>query len=120
MKRYFPVISLFLIILADAFLKSYIRDSVSTYSIIATSALIILFLSSAYLFRHFRKSSSSFWENLTSSEQNSRSLAIVFVVLLIAAFFRLWKLDNLFDGLFWDEAYKGLDGIAIRDFGERP
>ncbi len=34
--------------------------------------------------------------------------------------FRFWKLDSLFDGITYDEAYKGLDAIAIREFGERP
>src|SRR5262245_47381761 len=130
MKQYFPVISICLIILADAFLKSYIRDSVPWshyYGIISTSALIILFLSSAYLLRYLASSkvgSNLFLrpgpaeEGISSSP--SKNFAIVLMLILTAAIFRLWKLENLFDGWFWDEAYKGLDAIAIRDFGERP
>src|SRR5262249_22081254 len=49
-----------------------------------------------------------------------QNVLIVITLIFIAAFFRLWKLGNLFDGFFWDEAYKGLDAIAIREFGERP
>lgn len=125
MKRYFPVISFLLIVLADAFLKSYVRDTdpwSNYFAIISPLALIILFLSSAYLFLYFRKEKTGFslWEESPTATAKPRSLWIVVALILVAAFFRLWKLDSLFDGLFWDEAYKGLDAIGIREFGERP
>jgi Dolichyl-phosphate-mannose-protein mannosyltransferase len=132
MKQYFPVVSICLIILADAFLKSYIRDSAPWnhyYGIISTFALIILFLSSAYLLRYLANSkvgSNLFLKpgseelGVSRDERPSKTVAIVSFLIIIAAIFRLWRLENIFDGLFWDEAYKGLDAIAIRDFGERP
>ena len=40
------------------------------------------------------------------------------VVTLVAAFLRLWQLDQLPPGLFFDEAYNGLDARAVAD-GER-
>ncbi|HEY7160709.1 MAG TPA: hypothetical protein VH815_05585, partial [Acidobacteriota bacterium] len=122
MRRYFPVISSLLIILADAFLKSYVRDTApwsNYFGIISPLALIVLFVSCAYLFLYLRKQDSSVWLSQTDTAK-LRPHWIVIGLILIAAFFRLWKLGNLFDGLFWDEAYKGLDAIAIRQFGERP
>jgi hypothetical protein len=120
MKRYFPVISIALIILSDAFLKSYVRDSApwsNYYGIISSFSLIILFLSSVYLFLYLRKQDSS-W--LSHPDTTKPQPWMVIALIVIAAFFRIWKLGSLFDGLFWDEAYKGLDAIAIREFGERP
>ena len=48
--------------------------------------------------------------------------AVLIAVLIIAvgAVFRFWRLGSLADGMAWDEAYKGLDALAIRQFGERP
>lgn len=45
---------------------------------------------------------------------------LLFGILALSAVLRFWQLDNLCDGIIWDEAYKGLDAIAIRDFGDRP
>jgi 4-amino-4-deoxy-L-arabinose transferase-like glycosyltransferase len=39
---------------------------------------------------------------------------------VIGFVFRFWRLQTLFDGMAWDEAYKGLDAIAIRKYGDRP
>lgn len=120
MKRYFPVISVLLIVLADAFLKSYVRDTApwgNYFGIISTLSLIVLFGSATYLFLYLRQKDSS-W--LSEPDSTTPAPWIVLSLILIAAFFRLWKLGSLFDGFFWDEAYKGLDAIAIREFGERP
>ena len=48
------------------------------------------------------------------------SVWIAIALILIGGLFRFWRLGSLFDGMAWDEAYKGLDAIAIREFGERP
>jgi hypothetical protein len=41
-------------------------------------------------------------------------------ILILAILLRFWRLDSLCDGILWDEAYKGLDAIAIRKFGDHP
>ena len=61
------------------------------------------------------------WEQFLAQKPSIRwNSLIVIGIILLGCFFRLWKLGSLFDGMTYDEAYKGLDGIAIREFGEHP
>src|SRR5207237_8173948 len=55
-----------------------------------------------------------------ADQSNLSAKWIAIASVLLGILFRFWRLDHLFDGLFWDEAYKGLDAISIREFGERP
>lgn len=56
----------------------------------------------------------------SSAPITSREWLVILLLFAVAAFLRLWRLGSLFEGMEWDEAYKGLDAIAIREFHERP
>jgi len=61
------------------------------------------------------------WESFVAPAPDWKwNSLIVASIILVACFLRFWKLGTLFDGMTYDEAYKGLDAIAIRNFGERP
>src|SRR5262249_30238038 len=45
---------------------------------------------------------------------------LIGLLITTGLFLRTWRLGSLFEGMGWDEAYKGLDGIAIHQFHERP
>jgi len=121
MRKFAPVF-LATLILSDAFLKQYIHKSPalqSVYPILFTAGLLILLASSLYFFAYFRKSNE--WESITErSKPSVRAFWIAASIILFGAILRFWRLEGLFDGVFWDEAYKGLDAIAIREYGERP
>jgi len=40
-------------------------------------------------------------------------LILLLAILALATFFRFWRLDNLPPGLYHDEAYNGLDALAL-------
>lgn len=61
------------------------------------------------------------WDRLaTPSSSEQRHTLLLLGILVIGFFLRLWHLGTLTEGMLYDEAYKGLDGIAIRQLGERP
>ena len=112
MQKYIPACILVLFLVCDAFLKVYAPGNHTVW-------FVLLFASAVYFFLYFRKSAD--WEGLlTPGDSPERKYWIVVAVILFGALLRFWKLDSLFDGVFWDESYKGLDAIAIRVFGERP
>src|SRR5437016_493895 len=112
------IVLLLLLILADAIFKQYIS---STGWICA--AFITLLVCASYLIYFFSRSEATalYQSAFTIADQSNLSAKwIAIASVLLGILFRFWRLDHLFDGLFWDEAYKGLDAIAIREFGERP
>lgn len=109
-----PAIFLILFIVAEACLKNYIgNDSLQTF------AVILLLCSGAYLFYYFLKRQ-NIWDDLMTPSEVNRNTVIIFAIIAAGFVFRFWRLGSLFDGMAWDEAYKGLDAIAIRIFGDRP
>jgi hypothetical protein len=126
MKKHICLVFLALFVLSEAFLKKYLQYSSSfqwVYPFVAPPAVLFFVASAVFLISCLRKNNlaGSLWDEFTSSFQSSRKEYWIFAgILLIGIFFRFWKLDSLFDGMTYDEAYKGLDGIAIRKFGERP
>jgi hypothetical protein len=114
MKRHIPAVLLLLFVGADAFLKNYAPAPKLPF-------LVLFLILSFYFLLYFRQNPPSCGAVMGSG--NAPQQGKWWPVLLLLAFgtlFRFWRLDGLFDGVFWDEAYKGLDAIAIRQFGERP
>ncbi len=126
MKKHICLVFLALLVLSEAFLKKYLQYSPSLQSVypyIAGPAVLIFVASVAIIISCLRKNNlaTTLWEEFTTPSQSSRrEYWILAGILVIGIFFRFWKLDSLFDGMTYDEAYKGLDAIAIRKFGERP
>ncbi len=122
MRKAAPVFFLAALILTDAFLKQYFHASPalqSVYPILFTAALLILLSSAGFFLVYFRKDNQ--WESMAvRSEPSARAFQIAAAIILFGTILRFWKLEGLFDGIFWDEAYKALDAIAIREYGERP
>jgi hypothetical protein len=112
-----PALVLILFIATEAVLKSYLKTFLHPY------CLAVLFLCLAYFLWYFNQNrrGSELWESFTSATPAVKwNTVIVASIILLGAFFRFWKLGSLFDGMTYDEAYKGLDAIAIREFGDRP
>jgi len=126
MKKHICLVFLSLLVLSEAFLKKYLQYSPSfqwIYPFIAAPAVLIFAASVTVIISCLRKNNlaTTLWDDFTTSFQSSgREYWILAAILLIGIFFRFFKLDSLFDGMTYDEAYKGLDAIAIRKFGERP
>ena len=126
MKKHICLVFLALLVLSEAFLKKYLQYSPSLQSIypyIAGPAVLIFVASVAVIISCLRKDNlaTTLWDEFrTPSQSSHREYWIIAGILLIGILFRFWKLDSLFDGMTYDEAYKGLDAIAIRKFGERP
>lgn len=126
MKKHICLVFLLLLVLSEAFLKKYLQYSPSfqwIYPYIAAPAVLIFIASVAATISCLRKNNlaTTLWDEFTTPFQSShKEYWILAAILLIGIFFRFFKLDSLFDGMTYDEAYKGLDAIAIRKFGERP
>lgn len=126
MKKHICLVFLLLLVLSEAFLKKYLQYSPSfqwIYPYIAAPAVLIFIASVAAIISCLRKNNlaTTLWDEFTTPFQSShKEYWILAAILLIGIFFRFFKLDSLFDGMTYDEAYKGLDAIAIRKFGERP
>jgi hypothetical protein len=124
MRKFLPLLFLFLFMLSDAFLKIYVKNAISfDYAFLFVPALILFLFGLGYLCRYLVHSpeNKNFWNELTISGNQSReNLWIPLLILLAGTVLRFWRLDSLVDGMLWDEGYKGLDAIAIREFGERP
>ncbi len=112
-----PALVLILFITAEALLKGHTKSTFHPFSV---GPLIVCL---AYFFYYFRKTSqgAGVWESFISPAPPSKwNSLIVAGIILTGCFFRFWNLETLFEGMTYDEAYKGLDAIAIREFGERP
>jgi len=104
------------ILIAD---EVVIKPQFTNQNLLFYSAIVISCVSLAYLgFQFFSKS--SFWEDLLKPGPVKCEFLLATVILCIGCFLRLWNIWNAEGGFMWDSAYKGLDGIAIREFGERP
>ncbi len=112
-----PAIVLLFFIAAEAFLKSHLKNPLHPV------CLGIFVLCVAYFLYYFRRNPQgvAVWENFLSQKPSYRwNSWIVAGIILLGCFLRFWKLGTLFDGMTYDEAYKGLDAIGIRELGERP
>jgi 4-amino-4-deoxy-L-arabinose transferase-like glycosyltransferase len=125
MKKGWAIVAIVLLLAADALLKIYVEHSplfAPSYSSTFRIATVVLILSALYLFQHLRRgeAASSLWQSYLSDEKVPKASIFVILIILSGAFVRFWKLDSLFVGFFLDEAYNGLDAIAIRELGARP
>jgi len=109
--QFLPLVSLILFFASESFLKKGISLPVQLF------CLLPLLISAGFLFQQFRQMSEDPWNNSDEFDFPSWS---VFAIVVLAGLFRFWKLGSLFEGLGWDEAYKGLDAVAISEFGDRP
>ncbi len=125
MKKNLPLLALVLLLLGDAGLKSYLPElgindqDVSRIYLIAVALLLLI---AVYFMYYFRTQDSLLWDDLirTSGPIGKGEWVVVLCVILFGAALRFWRLDQLSGGLFLDEAYNGLDAIAIRELGARP
>jgi 4-amino-4-deoxy-L-arabinose transferase-like glycosyltransferase len=63
----------------------------------------------------------SLWDRLnTPGPAGRRHMLLVACVFALGFFLRFWDLGSRTEGMIYDEAYKGLDAISIREQGERP
>jgi uncharacterized membrane protein len=112
-----PALVLLLLITSDALLKSYAQPVTYPYALCFFLAAVLFFF---YYFKT-NDEAKKLWDSFfTPLPETNRDRMILAGILLLGCFLRFWKLGSLFDGMTYDEAYKGLDGIAIREFGERP
>ncbi len=119
MSKTFTLFALAALVVSDALLKSYIKDffEPSVTAILFSSSLIILLLASIWLLQHLKVHEQDSFEATNASKAE---ILIVAGLLLAGISLRFWRLDSLYDGLWFDEAYKGLDAILIREKGETP
>src|SRR5207249_9152379 len=114
MKRYTPALLLLIFVVADAFLKNYAHAGKMPF-------LAIFLICSFYFILYFKHNPPQCGALIGPQDPPQTGKWWPVVVLIgCGVLFRFWRLDHLFDGVFWDESYKGLDAIAIRQFGERP
>jgi Dolichyl-phosphate-mannose-protein mannosyltransferase len=112
-----PALVLLLFLAFEALVKSYIRSSLHPI-VLAGMALCVIYFS--YYFRTNGRAA-DLWERFHTPAPRIRwSAFIATAIILLGVFLRVWHLGSLFDGMTYDEAYKGLDAIAIREFHERP
>jgi 4-amino-4-deoxy-L-arabinose transferase-like glycosyltransferase len=117
------VLPLVLFILSETFLKRYLQLQPWYGAWITTLALLTLAGSAFFLFLRMRreKIAKDVWDaTLVESPEQRWHKPAVAAIIVAGCFFRLWQLGSLAEGMTYDEAYKGLDGIAIREFHERP
>ena len=107
--------ALILFLSAEAFLKAQAQATGIQNIAWGVCALTWIFL--LYYFSR----DSQLWESFQTKEGPLKHTVLIGVLIIaVGAVFRFWKLGSLADGMAWDEAYKGLDALAIRQFGERP
>src|SRR3990172_4364358 len=120
------LLALILFFIIEALVKQEVFKALQLqplYHYAVTAILIAFALCLLYLANHFRKDDHGriFWETLSTPPAPSNYGSWILIAILgVAVLLRFWRLGTLFEGMFWDEAYKGLDAIAIREFGERP
>jgi 4-amino-4-deoxy-L-arabinose transferase-like glycosyltransferase len=126
MKKYLPFLALLLFIIAELFwgsdLRAYeIMRPIHTF--VSPFVIPLITLSILYFVIYLRRDSQGnrTWDSFMEiSPPMKWNTALVISLLLLGTVLRFWKLDSLFEGMTYDEAYKGLDAVAIRFFGERP
>ena len=110
-----PAFVLILLLVSELFLKGSVPSS-----FIKTAALPLCILSWFFFVYHFKRNP-ELWNNFFTDVPISRKIFLLAAVIVAIGFiFRFWRLQSLFDGMAWDEAYKGLDALAIRKYGDRP
>jgi len=61
------------------------------------------------------------WEDLTTPSVSKATHTWLFLAIVVLGFFlRVWHVGTLTEGMLYDEGYKGLDAISIREHGQRP
>lgn len=64
---------------------------------------------------------STLWDDVAVPSIGEKKHAWILGAIVVLGFFlRFWHLGTLTEGMLYDEAYKGLDAVAIREYGERP
>ncbi|HET6268081.1 MAG TPA: glycosyltransferase family 39 protein [Acidobacteriota bacterium] len=115
----FIVAALILFVATPAFLTKQSIDLLQEW--IPVSCLALLVLSGiVLLFYLLRQGDLVTGTNASGTSGFGRQLFVLILILAAGSFLRLWQLQSSFEGMHWDEAYKGLDATAIQDFGERP
>jgi 4-amino-4-deoxy-L-arabinose transferase-like glycosyltransferase len=99
--------------------ETFLKASVPV-SFLKTSALIVGLLSWLFIVYYFSRNSELWSGFSTSVPASRRTFYVVAAMVVIGFIFRFWRIGSLFDGMAWDEAYKGLDALAIRVYGDRP
>ena len=127
MKKYLPFVSLLVFVTAELFwsrqLRSDSRSRAHQTRFSFPFAFPVFLLCCVYFLIYFGKDNNArqTWEKfLEDSPAVKWNITGSDSILALGVFLRFWKLDSLFDGITYDESYKGLDAIAIRYFGERP
>lgn len=106
---------LILFLISELFLKASVPSS-----FIKTAAVPLCILSWLFILYHFKRNP-GLWDNFFTAVPSSRRIFVLAGAIIVVGFIlRFWRLGTLFDGMAWDEAYKGLDALAIRKYGERP
>jgi hypothetical protein len=99
--------------------ETFLKASVPA-SLLKTSALVVCVLSWLFIVFYFSRNSELWASFSTPVASSKRTFYVVAGIVVIGFIFRFWRLGSLFDGMAWDEAYKGLDALAIRIYGDRP
>jgi len=125
MKRYVPFIALLLFTGSESFITQDCFDAAGQRETLycLVFAAVAIFLSTLFFFYFYFRydhSGRQAWEELFASPSSLPGAGIVLLILAAGFVLRLWTIWSPDGGLPWDAAYKGLDGIAIREFGERP
>jgi 4-amino-4-deoxy-L-arabinose transferase-like glycosyltransferase len=99
--------------------ETFLKGSVPS-SFIKTASLFICGAAWLFLVYYFWRNS-GLWDSFSTPIAPSRRIYYLVAGIIVVGFiFRFWRLGTLFDGMAWDEAYKGLDALAIRKYGDRP
>lgn len=99
--------------------ETFVKAAVPT-SLLKTSAIVGCALTWLYIVFYFWRNS-ELWTSFSNPVPSSRhTFYLVAGMVMVGFIFRFWRLGSLFDGMAWDEAYKGLDALAIRIYGDRP
>lgn len=99
--------------------ETFVKAAVPT-SLLKTSAIVVCALTWLYIVFYFWRNS-ELWASFSAPVPSSkRTFYVVAGMVMVGFIFRFWRLGSLFDGMAWDEAYKGLDALAIRIYGDRP
>jgi hypothetical protein len=99
-----------------------ITGSLLPNAVTITALVIALLCGSCFFYFCVRqRDQPDLWASILAPRPiTRRDWMVILTVFSLGAFLRLWHLGSLFEGMSWDEAYKGLDAIAIRDLHERP
>lgn len=113
--KFIPLIAFIVLVFAALVIKPEFTD----HKILFFTAILLTAATLIYLAFHSR-AGSIFWERCMDREQVRNERILAGCILLIGFLLRLWNIWEAQGGFMWDSAYKGLDAIAIREFGDRP